>query len=602
MSLNNTIHQRFFVAGASLVLVLLAFLAYWPGMENDFVPFDDVIYVLENPPVLKGLTWESFVWAFGTFHGGNWHPLTWLSHMLDVTLYGLAPWGHHLSGVLVHLLNTLLLFFALRSLSGALWRSFAVAALFTLHPLHVESVAWIAERKDVLCTLFWFAALWAYAGYVRAPSVWRYLLVVLLFAMGLMAKSMIVTLPITLLLLDLWPLNRVRIPWGERTDKQRSMSKLFVEKIPLFVMSLAIGVTTMFAQKQYNALNTLDVLGPGMRLYNALRAYVAYLGQTFYPKGLAILYPYPDSVVVWKAGLCVALLAAVTAWSLLSMRRRPWLSVGWLWYVATLAPVIGIMQVGIQSMADRYTYVPLVGIFIALVWSAAEIGRRYQWGGIVCCGLLAVVLAMLAPLTREQVRVWKDGESLLGHAVNVVPNHYEAQYNLGGVYYTRGDMEAAAEHLEPYVRARPGNAQAAQMLSEALFATGQFEKLPVYLELALRHRPEAPPLLAAKGVMLQMRGRHEEAVAALQASLKKDPGQARVRSLLGLSLSTMGRLSEAGKEFRRALKDAPSREDRMMISALIRDNLRSQVKYCEDHGRKKDAAKLRELYKSLPLQ
>ena len=347
---------------ALLLLLLVAFAAFEPVLHNGFVGWDDTSYVTENAHVRAGLSAGGIAWAFTSTEQANWHPLTWVSHMLDVSLFGLAPWGHHLTSLLFHLLNTLLLFIALDQLSGSPWRSLAVAALFALHPLHVESVAMLGERKDVLSTAFWFAALWAYARFVERPSATRYALVALAFGLGLMAKPMLVSLPLTLLVLDYWPLRRgggggLRAAWA-----------LAVEKTPLFAMSLASCIVTWIAQRSYAGAVTNTPISA--RVATAVLGYSGYLEKTLWPAGLTAFYPYreaPPAVEVAVKAAALVLLSAAIAWL---GRRRPYLAAGWLWYLVTLVPVIGLVRIGQQEMADRYTYVPLVGVFVMLVWGA----------------------------------------------------------------------------------------------------------------------------------------------------------------------------------------------------------------------------------------
>ncbi len=540
-------HRPWLCAG---LLALLAGLAFWPALGNDFVPFDDVTYILKNPPVLQGLNLESVLWAFSTFHGGNWHPLTWLAHMLDISLYGLDPWGHHLSSVLGHLCNTLLLFFALRALTGATWRSAAVAALFAVHPLRVESVAWISERKDILNTLFWFAALWVYAGYARAPSLGRYLLLLLLFGLGLLAKSMIVTLPLLLLVLDGWPLGRLQN--GQGTFTQR-LARLLPEKVPLLLMSLALGLTTILSQSRGGAVSGLEHAGLGLRFYNALCAYAAYLGKMLWPVDLAILYPYPERILFWKAAIAALVLFLLTACCLRLRQRAPYLLTGWLWYLGTLAPVIGILQVGIQSMADRYTYVPLVGIFLALVWGLHALLAPRRWGQPVLVLLLVAAPAVLLPLTWRQIAVWQDGETLLSHAATVIPDHHEARFHLGGFLHTKGEYQRAAPHLEAYVRVYPFEVKPLDLLTDALLKEQRFaEALPFAAQL-VRVKPDSGHYLGMYGFTLYALGNHPMAVQVLQQSLEKDPGQTGSAVFLGLAFARQGHFEAAAPPLREAL-------------------------------------------------
>ena len=388
------------------VLLLVTFAVYSPVLGFGFVTWDDPYYVTENPHVRAGLGAAGVAWAFTSTEFANWHPLTWLSHMLDVSLHGLAPRGHHLTSLLLHLVNTTLLFGALRRLTHAPWRSLAVAALFALHPLHVESVAWVSERKDVLSTAFWFAALWMYAGVVPRMSQARWTWLGVCFVLGLLAKPMLVTLPLTLLVLDVWPLGRL----GDA--RPASVWPLVREKLPLFAVSFAAALTTWVAQRSYGAVTEVSL---ARRFANAVLGTFGYLEKALWPSNLSPFYPYrlevPAAEVVWKA-VALVIVTAVVLWL---GRRRRYLIAGWLWYLVTLAPVSGIVRIGQQQMADRYTYVPLVGVFVMLVWSLADVASRVtlpaaarvalRFAGWMCVGLLAVA-------ANGQVGAWKDGVTL----------------------------------------------------------------------------------------------------------------------------------------------------------------------------------------------
>lgn len=384
-------------------LALLTVLAFLPSLGNGYVILDDPLYVTSNPEVRQGITREGAVWALTANVANNWHPLTVLSHMLDVEVFGLPPAGHHLTSLLLHLAGVLLLFEALRRMTGAVHRSALVAALFAVHPTRVESVAWISERKDVLSGLFFMLALLAYLGWVRRPSAGRYLLVALALTLGLAAKPMLVTLPCVLLLLDFWPLGR------------RGLGRLIREKIPLFALSAASCLVTLHYQK--TSMAPLDVLPWDLRLANAAVSYATYLGKAFLPRNLAVLYPFPMEIPAWKTAGAVLLLAAVTALAVWRARKSPWLLVGWLWFLGTLVPVIGLVQVGRQAMADRYTYLPFIGLFLAVVWGLAELTERRGALRPVLGALAILVILGLVGMTRAQTRHWRDGVTLFRHAL-----------------------------------------------------------------------------------------------------------------------------------------------------------------------------------------
>ncbi len=381
-----------------LFLVLATLTVYWQVGNYEFVNFDDDKYIIENFHVQKGLTRDSVIWAFTATHVSNWHPLTWLSHMLDFQLYGLNPSGHHLTNVFFHLVNTLLLFLVLKLMTGALWRSGLVAALFAVHPLHVESVVWVAERKDVLSTLFWMLTLWAYLGYTKRPGVKRYLVILLAFALGLMAKPMLVTLPFVLLLLDYWPLKRIELgqsaiglpaasqPSTIANKPGAQAFRLLLEKTPMFVLAAVSSVVTFIVQKSGGAVGALETYPFKIRMANALLSYVIYLKKMIWPQNLAVFYPHPgQSLPMWQAAGAGLLLVVVSIAVIRAGRRYPYLPVGWLWYVGTLVPVIGLVQVGDQAMADRYTYVSLIGLFIVVAWGVPDVARSWRYGKCPRC-------------------------------------------------------------------------------------------------------------------------------------------------------------------------------------------------------------------------
>ncbi len=424
---------------AGLVLVGVTLLLYWPVQQFDFVAYDDTAYVTENRIVKGGLTIGGLRWAFSAFDVANWHPLTWLSHMLDAELFGLNAGGHHWTSVQIHAAGALLLFVALLAMTGAIWASTFAAALFAVHPLHVESVAWVAERKDVLSGVFWFLCLAAYASYVKKPTAARYLAVFSSLALGLMSKPMAVTLPFVLILLDYWPLRRFecavtafdRLYGAPASGMAASARRLTVEKIPLIVLSTASCLLTLAAQGGGGAVIALEQIPLDVRLANAIVSYVDYLGKTLWPSGLIMFYPHFGMPPVWKTLSCALILAALTVFAVRGARRYPYVLVGWLWYLGTLVPVIGIVQVGSQSMADRYTYIPLVGIFIALAWALRDWAGK---GRVLKRALIVLTAASLVGLTvtaRDQVWTWRNSDTLFEHALQVVEANPVVHNNLG---------------------------------------------------------------------------------------------------------------------------------------------------------------------------
>ena len=361
----------------SLVISILCI--YWQVRHFSFVNYDDPQYVTANYAVQAGLAFENIRWAFTAVHANNWHPLTWLSHMLDCQIYGLDPGRHHLTNVLFHILNTLLLFLVFKKMTGALWKSAFVAALFALHPLHVESVVWVAERKDVLSTFFFMLTLWSYTRYVERTNLYNYLMVLLFFMLGLMTKPMLVTLPFVFLLLDYWPLQRFCFGSSDSNGQRSFYWGLVWEKMPLFILSSASSVVTYLVQKSSGAVNSLAAIPFHVRIANALLSYVSYIEKMLWPEHLAVLYPYPNVILPWKIVCAGLLLMMISVFIFRRLRSKPYLAVGWLWYLGTLVPVIGIVQVGAQAMADRYTYVPLIGIFFIAAWGGADLVTKWRF-------------------------------------------------------------------------------------------------------------------------------------------------------------------------------------------------------------------------------
>jgi hypothetical protein len=446
--------------GTALTLLTLA--AWLPTLRNGFVNLDDGLYVTGNPHVRQGLTRESLAWAMTANVANNWHPLTLLSHLLDVQLFGLDPAGHHATSLLLHLANVLLLFAVLTKMTarmtGAPGRSAAVAALFAAHPAHVESVAWVAERKDVLSALCWLLAMAAYERYARRPSPGRYLLVALAMTLGLAAKPMVVTLPFALLLLDVWPLERLHLGW----------KRLGAEKLPLFALSAVSSLITLHYQK--TSLAPLDVLPWSFRLAGAAVSYVAYLGKLLLSRNLAVFYPVPLEIPVWETAGAVTLIAAITAFSIWKARRAPWLLVGWLWFLGTLVPVIGLVQVGRQAMADRYTYLPSIGLFLAIVWGVAELAGHRR---VLLATATAVVIALLAVGTWRQAGYWKDSDALYRHALAVTRGNYLAHLGLAKALAAERDWNGAAGQYRAALALRPGLVEARSGLDAVLRAEGR---------------------------------------------------------------------------------------------------------------------------------
>ena len=533
-----------------LVLTLAVFAAFLPSLRNGFVGYDDPEYVTENPHVRGGLTAENVMWAFTSAHSNNWHPLTWVSHALDTMLFGLTPAGHHLMSLLLHIASTVLLFLWLNGATGRLGPSAFVALGFGLHPLHVESVAWVAERKDVLSTFFLISMLMAYTAYVRRPSLIRYAAVAVVFAAGLMSKPMLVTAPLLLCLLDRWPLKLA----GWR----------IVEKLPLAALSALSCAVTVWAQRQGGAIAAVDQLPLDVRLANAMVSYFRYLAKTVWPAGLSAFYPFA-AVPVWKAVAAGAVLAAITALVFARRGQSPWLATGWGWFLIALVPVIGIVQVGMQSMADRYMYVPMIGLLIAVSWEVRP--------SRLSAAVAVLLLGAWAALSWQQSLVWHDGVTLWTHALAVDPNNFVAHDNLGVELDRLGRFDDALAHYNETIRIRPGDRNGESNFARASYAKGQrlvaarrLDEAIAQYRLAVKHDPTLAPAYMGLGVALSWADRPDEARRAFESALRYDPNNVEAHFDLGLVLAVKGRSADAIREFDTAIRlnpnFAPAREAR----------------------------------------
>ena len=454
----------------STILFLMVIILYSQAVLFDFADYDDVQYITRNPHVAGGLTVDNIFWAFRSLYASNWHPLTWISHMLDVQIFGMNPSGHHFTNILIHASNAVLLFFVLTRMTGARWQSMTVAVLFALHPLHVESVAFVAERKDVLSMLFWMLTMLAYFSYVRYPSILRYSVVMLLYAMGLMAKPMLVSLPFILLLLDFWPLGRWREHDGD-VSHTIIFWRLVLEKLPLFGLAAASCIVTVVAQDAGGSLGDLAFSALLSNLENTLVSYAAYLSMMMWPVGLSAFYPLQEHSW-WQIGGSALVLASISFVSIHQIHKRPYLIVGWFWYLITLIPVIGIVQVGKQAMADRYTYIPLIGVFVVFAWEAARIPERWR----VRQAILTVAFAsVLSVLTWRQIGYWKNGITLFSHAVEVTDKNWLAHHNLGVALMNKHRNREALYHLQEALRIKPDYAYAYLNLGKLLGNMGDMK-------------------------------------------------------------------------------------------------------------------------------
>ena len=523
-----------------LFLVIITLSSYWQVRDFAFNNYDDEAYVTKNQHVRRGLTFEGIIWAFSASHSANWHPLTWLSHMLDVQLYRMNPGQHHMTNLLFHLMNTLLLFLVFRRMTGHVWRSGFVAILFALHPLHVESVAWVAERKDVLCAFFWMLTVWSYIRYVERPGVYRYLVILLFFILGLMSKPMIVTLPFVLLLLDYWPLGRLRYPKSIDSIPIYSNPSIFHlvwEKIPLFILSTASSVVTLLVQQSGGTLGSLGVYSLSVRIANALASYVSYLVKMMWPFHLAILYPHPGMLPFWKVAGASLLLVSISLMALWVMRPHPWFIVGWLWYMGTLVPVIGIVQVGFQGMADRYTYVPLIGIFIIIVWGVSELVAGWRYKKIVFGTIGGASLLILMATTWVQAGYWKNSITLFERALEVTSNNYVAYNNLGNALAARGKMFEAIGYYSEALRINPDFKEAHNNLGIAFAMLGRIDEAIGHSLEALRINPDFEEAHNNLGIALINKGKIEEAIFHFREALRIRPDYAHANQNLKNALS-----------------------------------------------------------------
>jgi len=543
-----------------LALVLITLAAFEPLRQNSFVDYDDGKYITANNQVQAGLNAKTITWAFTTGHTGNWHPITWLSHALDCQLFGLNPEGHHLVNLFFHVVNTLLLFWVLKDMTGAVCRSAFVAAAFALHPLHVESVAWASERKDVLSGLFCMLTIAAYIRYVRQKSTLWYLLALFAFAAGLMAKPMLVTLPFVLLLLDYWPLNRlVRVTSHEpalRSFSVEGSRAAILEKLPFFILSAILSVVVFLVQQSAKSVVAIQSITLTARAVNALAAYLMYMEKMIWPARLAVLYPHPvNRLMVSEAAVGLFLLVVITSRIMGLMPDRKYLPVGWLWFIGTLVPVIGLVQVGQQAMADRYTYIPSIGLFIIIAWGAADLTAKWPSQKIALAASAAVVLMAMLLSARTQVRYWKNSFTLFEHAIAVTKDNYIMQSNLGSAFRLKGDLDKAIDHYSQALKIQPDLSDTHYNFALALQAKGSLDDALTHFRESLRIKPDSPSVLNAAASIL-----------VKHPSLKmQDPAEAvrlaeRAAELTNLKkptvLSTLAAAYAAAGQFDKAVKTA----------------------------------------------
>jgi protein O-mannosyl-transferase len=567
MKINYHITDRHRKIIISLLLILAILITYGQVKNFDFVGFDDQDYVTENKQVQKGLTVEGIRWAFTTFHAANWHPLTWLSHMLDCELYGLNSMGHHWTNLIFHMVNSILLFIVLELMTGAIWRSAFVAAIFALHPLHVESVAWVSERKDVLSTFFGLLVIFSYYRYVKISSLKNYLLVIIFFCLGLMSKPMLVTFPFVLLLLDFWPLKRFYykndyLLYSERATHydSKGICRLILEKIPLFIPVVISCVLTFFAQKSEGAVQTLGILSLKNRIANALVSYLNYVFKMLWPSKLAVFYPHPgETLPVWQIFGAAWLITCACFLAIRAAKKYPYIVIGLFWYLGTLVPVIGLIQVGEQAMADRYTYIPLIGLFIIVAWGALDLFRKWHYQKKHLMVFAMIILSALTARTISQIRHWKNGVTLFEHAIKVTENNYKAHNNLASALHPT-DLDRAIFHYKEALRIHPKYVTALCNLGLALNKKGNYKEAALYFTKALNIDPQKTDTRMDLANIFFLQAKHEKAISEYREILKIDPKNAIAHYNMAYMLSVQKKIYEAEYHYKETLRINPKHE------------------------------------------
>ena len=531
----------------ALILSVTTVSVYWRAGTHEFINFDDDQYVYENYHVQNGLTLDSVTWAMTTTHAANWHPFTWLSHMTDVQLYGMNPRGHHLTNVIIHTVSSLLLLLLLYRCTGSFWQSSFVAALFALHPLHVQSVAWVAERKDVLSAFFCFLTLLLYAEYTARKSSVLFIVTILAFVAGLMSKPMLVTLPIVMLLLDFWPLKRYRYEEIELRQLSGTVLSLIKEKILFFACSLLSSIITVYAQNSGSAIRSIEELPFLARIENALTAYIKYLLMTFWPVDLAILYPVSVAIPTWQAigSLLVLLLLSVGA--VRCWRRYPYIPAGWFWFLITLVPVIGLIQVGAQAMADRYTYIPLIGIFIITAWGVNDLVHGFKYRKELLILVAALVIIASTAVTWQQLGYWHDSISLYRQALKVTSGNFLINFNLAVALEKKGEVAPAIQEYRNTLHINPDYAKAHTNLGAVLFLHGDSDSALHEYREAIRINPDDMQAHNNLGAALFRKGAVDAAIHEYQEALRINPDYAKARKNLSIAL-TQKRMTEESRK------------------------------------------------------
>jgi len=551
---------------AILSFIILIVLIYWQVNDFEFISLDDYLYVVNNDHVHKGLSVESISWAFSLSkqgEGTNWHPLTWISHMMDYQFFGLNPGMHHLMNVFFHIVNTILLFTAMRVMTGSLWRSAFVAALFAVHPVNVDSVAWIAERKNLLSTAFWFLTMIAYFFYVRKPDITKYVLVIVPFCLGSLAKPMLMTLPFVLLLLDYWPLSRIELPKPGVGMKHwrtfcHDVTRLVIEKVPLFIISSIFIYATVLSLEYSKTIAATQITPIDLKIKNAIVSYIIYMQKMVYPIDLTVFYPFPDMVPMWQVMGSLTFIVIITTVVMINVRRYPYLIVGWLWFLGSLLPVIGIIQAGLwPAIAERWAYIPYIGLFIICVWGCADVMQNMRYQKIIIPITVLGIVSVLAVMAWRQVGYWKNDITLFSHSLAVDPDNYVAHVNLGNVYARNRAEGEAIFHYQEALRIHRNDVLALSNLGRLYNEIGEKGKSIWFYSEILHYDPSNIDAHYELGSMYAQIGRFDEAASHFSSVVRFDPSDARAYYNLGIIYTEKGDLNMSEKYFAFSAKLAP---------------------------------------------
>ena len=553
-----------------ILLSALVLAVYWKVQYHEFINYDDGRYITENKHVKSGLSKENFIWAFTHSHSSNWHPITWLSHMLDSHFYGLNPNGHHLTSLGLHIANSLLLFLVLCRMTGEVWKSCFVASLFAFHPINIESVAWVSERKSVLSTFFWLITTWAYINYVQKKNFIRYSIVFLFFILGLMSKPMLVTLPFVFLLLDYWPLNRFKIPPANKPPSAKevnqiknSLLSLFIEKIPFLVLVVGSSTITLIAQKSWGSIVSLETAPLTSRISNALVSYLKYLEKMVWPNNFSIFYPYPtDGFVLWKVLMSVLVLTTITFVSIRLIKKAPYLAVGWFWYLGTLIPVIGLVQVGQQAMADRYAYIPFIGMFIIIAWGLPGLLKNYLFRKKLVLFLAGIYFSVLMTLCWIQLQYWENSIKIFQHAINVTVKKYPSfvgiYNNLGVVLIAQNKFEEARTNLKKAVELQPNYPESHNNLGYALSELNRFSEANIHYKKAIRLKPDYAEAHNNLANSLSKKSNFNQAIIHYKKAIQLKPEYSKAHFNLGVTLNKWNHSEEAISQLEEAIRLEPN--------------------------------------------